>query len=473
MDEVTGTGPSPAAPLAESRAFGVAALRSEELRCYAVIAVAVLIVALAILPHAHESVDFQIRMIAVLSVGLLFFLQVAVLLAVRWARSKGRGLPIGFVVASVIVESLIPAGIILLNIGRGTLAPYAALSSPPVLAYGILITLTALRLRPFLCVLAGIVGAASYSAVLMYVTFGRGLHEPTTGLPYVSYVNCAVLTLICGCAGAWVTREIRRHLDAALHEAELKRRMERIEHDLSIARTIQRALLPRAAPEIAGFDIGGWNRSADQTGGDYYDWQPLPDGNWMISLADVSGHGIGPAMVTAACRAYARASSYYNADLASLTARMNRLLADDLPEGRFVTMVTVLLDSNGGPLQLLSAGHGPIVLYIGESGSVQDIMPSDLPLAIVSDADFGPAQSVTLRHGDLLALVTDGFVEWSRPEENGRREQFGMSRLRESFARNAHLPAAEIIKAVAADVAAFARGEPQQDDLTMVVIKRV
>jgi serine phosphatase RsbU (regulator of sigma subunit) len=247
----------------------------------------------------------------------------------------------------------------------------------------------------------------------------------------------------------------------------------RLQSDLSIARSIQQALLPRAAPGVPGFDIAGWNRSADQTGGDYYDWQPLPNRDWIVTLADVSGHGVGPAMVTAACRAYIRASSNAHADLASLTSRINQLLADDLADGRFVTMVSVLISADGGPLHLLSAGHGPIALYIGTTGEILDILPQDMPLAVVSDMKFGPARSITMVPGDVLALITDGFVEWARPDHEGRREQFGMERLRESLRSHAHLSAAEMIEAVAADVSAFAGGEPQQDDLTMVILRRV
>jgi serine phosphatase RsbU (regulator of sigma subunit) len=178
-------------------------------------------------------------------------------------------------------------------------------------------------------------------------------------------------------------------------------------------------------------------------------------------------------MVTAACRAYVRASTGYHTDLPSLTSHINRLLADDLPEGRFVTMASVLIDSRGGPLRLLSAGHGPIVLCLGRTGEIQDIAPQDLPLAVTPDMRFGPATSIALSPGDVLALITDGFVEWARPDDDGGREEFGMSRLRESLRIHAHLPARAMIEAVAADVAAFARGEPQQDDLTMVIIRRV
>jgi serine phosphatase RsbU (regulator of sigma subunit) len=192
-----------------------------------------------------------------------------------------------------------------------------------------------------------------------------------------------------------------------------------------------------------------------------------------VTLADVSGHGIGPALVTAACRAYVRASSSQHDDLASLASRINRLLADDLADGRFVTMASVLIRARGGPLALLSAGHGPIVLYLNGSGTAQDIMPQDMPLAVVPDTDFGPALTIEMAKGDVLALVTDGFTEWARRDERGNSEQFGLPRLRDSLRRHAKLPAAAMIEAITADVTAFAEQTPQQDDLTMVIIRRV
>jgi serine phosphatase RsbU (regulator of sigma subunit) len=285
-------------------------------------------------------------------------------------------------------------------------------------------------------------------------------------------VNFVFLLLITGLAAAWVAREIRAHAEAALGEAETRRHMARIEHDLAIARSIQQALIPRAGPSIPGFDIAGWNRPADQTGGDYYDWQRMPDGAWIITLADVSGHGIGPAMVTAACRAYVRASASSHGDLPSLTSRINALLAADLPDGRFITMVSVLIDPGRVPVALLSAGHSPVVLYASSTGSVREIMPHDMPLAINPDQSFGPADSITLAPGDVLALVTDGFVEWARHDGHGKREEFGLQRLRESLRRHADLAASDMIAAITADVSAFAGAHSQQDDLTMVVIRR-
>jgi serine phosphatase RsbU (regulator of sigma subunit) len=134
-----------------------------------------------------------------------------------------------------------------------------------------------------------------------------------------------------------------------------------------------------------------------------------------------------------------------------------------------------LIDPRGGPIAILSAGHGPIVLYARGTGAVREIMPHGLPLAVLPDAGFGPAQSIAMEPGDVLALVTDGFVEWSRPSVPGRdgpREQFGLTRLQESLQRHVRLAPAAMIDAITADVAAFAGAEPQQDDLTMVIIRR-
>ena len=458
---------------AGSAAFRRASLLSEIRRAHAVIAVLVLVIGLLLLRGSREELPYDIQISASVGIAVLLVVQFGILWLARRAARRETGIPTWIVVLSVVVVCLVPTGMMASSSAGGSIRPYSTLSSPPIFGYGLLIGLTTLRLRPGLCLLAGAVSAAGYGGILAYVTYSMGIEQPTTGLPRQAYVNSALLVLISGVAAAWVAHEIRGHVRAALDEAETRRQMDRIEQDLVVARSIQRAVLPREAPSIAGFDIAGWNRPADQTGGDYYDWQMLPDGNWIVTVADVSGHGIGPALVTAACRAYVRASGEFRGDLPSLTSRVNRLLADDLPDGRFVTMASVLIDPRAGPLTLLSAGHGPIVLYVGATGVVQDILPHNLPLAIEPDASFGPAQTVCMQEGDILALVTDGFVEWSRRGSNGRGEEFGISRLRESLSRHAHLPAASMIEAITADVASFAHPSPQQDDLTVVIIRRV
>jgi serine phosphatase RsbU (regulator of sigma subunit) len=457
----------------DSPGFREASLKSEAGRSYAVMFVVGLVMVLVISRELTGDADDRHPRTGLGGVAVLVALQVCELLFVRERRRQGLGIPTWFSAGTVVIETLVPTGVMLMLIELSSMPPWSVLCAPPILAYTLMIGLTTLRLRPSLCILAGAVSSLGYGAVVLYVRHIMGITRPATGLPSAAYVSFPVLLFISGVAAAWVAFEIRGYMEAALGEAETRRRMERIEEDISVARTIQRALLPRGAPEIPGYDIAGWNRPADQTGGDYYDWQALPDGNWIVSLADVSGHGIGPALVTAACRAYVRASSFYDGDLVTLTSRINRLLADDLPEGRFVTMVSVLIDPRGGPLGLLSAGHGPILLWVHGAGSVEVLRPRDVPLAVWRDTNFGPAQAVTLAPGDVLALVTDGFLEWSVPDGRGGREQFGLERLRASLHKHAGLTGAAMVEALAADIGAFAGGEPQLDDLTVVVIKRV
>lgn len=421
---------------------------------------------------------------ALVGVGAVMLLQCATLLYTRRLIRAKLAMPGWYSVTTVMIESLVPAGILLVQILAAKLQPYAALSAPPVLAYGLVFALTTLRLRPALSLLSAITASVSHAGLVLLVTQVMDAPLPDSDLPKTAYVAMPMLIFINGLAAAWVARQIRRHVEAALHEAEMRRHVARIEQDLEVARSIQRALLPHGAPTIPGYDVAGWNRPADQTGGDYYDWQQLPDGRWIVSLADVSGHGIGPALVTAACRAYMRASSLFEGDLAALTQRVNSLLAADLPEGRFVTLVSVIVTPDGqtgtAPLGLLSAGHGPLLLWVHASGRVDDINPSDVPLAVVPDMSFGPQQTVKLEPGDVLALITDGFFEWSKPvkvdAQTGApltpREFFGLDRLRDSLRTHAHLPAAQIVEALAADVTRFAEGEPQQDDLTVVIIKK-
>lgn len=205
--------------------------------------------------------------------------------------------------------------------------------------------------------------------------------------PVEIYLTYAVVILIGGIIAAAVAGQIRTHVRTALREAETRREVERLEHDLGIARSIQQGLLPQNPPQLDGFEIAGWNQPADQTGGDYFDWQELADGRLAVSLADVTGHGIGPALVTAVCRAYARASFPSDSELESVMKQLNNLLFEDLPPERFVTFVVALLDPATSEIQLLSAGHAPLLLYT----LADDLVPMGSPLA------FFPGVATVLR----------------------------------------------------------------------------
>ncbi len=251
--------------------------------------------------------------------------------------------------------------------------------------------------------------------------------------------------------------------------AEQEAARQRIDHELDLARDIQTRLLPQTPPKIDGYDIAGWNRPAEQTGGDYFDWQPVSGGRLVVSIADATGHGIAPALVTAVCRAYARASFPTGQALEQLVGRINDLLIEDLQSERFVTFAVAVLDPRTHEVQLLSAGHGPMFFRHAHDGRIESLDSHGLPLAVAPSAQYGPVQVLAMQPGDILFLVTDGFFEWIGHDE----KQFGIERLTAILRAASMLSAAEIIQTAYEAVLKHAGGTPQQDDLTAVVIRRL
>jgi sigma-B regulation protein RsbU (phosphoserine phosphatase) len=263
-----------------------------------------------------------------------------------------------------------------------------------------------------------------------------------------------------------MTADLRAHVDRlAVEKAE----RQRIEYDLDIARGIQQGLLPTTRPDLPGYDIAGWSQAANQTGGDYYDWQVLPDGRVLVSLADVSGHGVGPALVAAVCRAYARASvDGDEGDLAKILDRINALLAADMPDGRFVTFVSVLLDPKTNRAQMVSAGHGPLFRCKASHGELVETGADGVPFGLLPDSEYGPANEFTLDPGDSVLLVTDGLFEWT----SAAGESYGLERLRESILQKSSIAATDMITSLYDEACQFVGDRPQEDDVTIVIIRR-
>ena len=211
-------------------------------------------------------------------------------------------------IVSTLLEASLPAWALAFLPNPQIDPVYLPLATPLLLVFAIFILLSTLRLKPSLSILAGCVAALSYLGAALYL----GWRPPKFGTPASmaqSAVSLNAITLFAtGLLAGAITREIRKHLRAALREAETKRKLEAVQHDLQIARSIQQSLLPVDSPQVTGFEIAGWNQPADETGGDYFDWKSLPDGKVVVTLADVTGHGIGPALLASVCRAYARAS---------------------------------------------------------------------------------------------------------------------------------------------------------------------
>lgn len=244
---------------------------------------------------------------------------------------------------------------------------------------------------------------------------------------------------------------------------------QRIEHDLDIAREIQQELLPTQAAQVKGFDIAGWNKAADQTGGDCFDYCTLPDGTLAMTLADATGHGIAAALVIAQCRAMFRAIISVTQDLPEMVGQVNNLLHDDLPANRFVTAFFGLLSPTDNTLTFLSAGHGPLLQYIKATDEVIELNAGGLPLGIMPDAPYETQGQFKMLPGDMMVLITDGFFEWATTEG----EQYGMERLNAVIRETQHLDSEKIIETLYKSVLSFAKGSPQDDDLTALIIKKL
>ncbi len=256
---------------------------------------------------------------------------------------------------------------------------------------------------------------------------------------------------------------IALHRYALLEQYAQKQRMAR---DLELARRIQQGLFPKANPVVPGYEIAGWNLSADETGGDCYDFFALPDGRLAVLLADATGHGIGAALVIAECRALLRATLSVTQDLPLVAARVNQMLSSDLLEGRFVTAFIGLLDPRTHRLDYVSAGQGPLVFADGHGVDARNA--DGLPLAILPEADF-PASAFVFTPGATALLLTDGFYE----AENPTGDQFGDERVTACLRGQTDSSSAQLIRDLHAGVQAFCAGVPQADDLTAVVIRRV
>ena len=370
-------------------------------------------------------------------------------------------------IVNVIVESQIPTLALYLLIAGRIFSPSEALVSPSVLVYLLFILLSTLRLNPVLSFLTGLMSSVGYLLIVL-AQINHPMDVVPDGFTNSIYFIYASLILLGGVIAAGVSRQIRGYVAAALRESELQAEVERMNHDLGIAQSIQQGLLPASAPRFENFEIAGWNQPADQTGGDYFDWQELPDGRVAISLGDATGHGIGPALVSSSCRAYARASVLASNDHDRLLDRLNKLLADDLSANRFVTFAVMFLNPQDGQVDIHSAGHGPILIYHRETDAIENIDAHGIPLGMIAHIGYAEGTQKQLDPGDMLIVVTDGFYEWEDPSG----EQFGLQRLEDVIRKSRDKSAEGLITALREAVIEFCKGTKQQDDLTAVIVKR-
>jgi serine phosphatase RsbU (regulator of sigma subunit) len=247
---------------------------------------------------------------------------------------------------------------------------------------------------------------------------------------------------------------------------------EKAEYELSIAREVQKQLLPAEPPLITGFECADYYQGAKAVSGDYYDFIPLGNGLWGFIVADVSGKGIPGSMVMAVTRTIVRLIALRHQSRAAETLKeTNRLIAKQIKRGMFVTSFYAVLDERSGALTYASAGHNPMIIYRAESRTHELATGKGIALGFNEGPIFDKTieeHRTVLGPADAILLYTDGFPE----AMNEQNQEFGEDRFYQLVAQLGQLDARTLIERLVATIAKH-RGEAEQsDDLTLIAVRR-
>jgi len=245
----------------------------------------------------------------------------------------------------------------------------------------------------------------------------------------------------------------------------------RLDHDLEIARDIQRILLPSEAPAINGFQISGINVPARQVSGDYFDYIDVDRDRLGVAIADVSGKGVPASLIMAICRSVLRAEAARNPSPADVLRKVNRQLYPDIKEDMFISMAYLILDHHHDGVTLARAGHDAPLWYRKRSQTVTPVKSPGMVVGIDSGSVFDRLTvdfAVPLERNDCLVLYTDGLTETLNSEE----DEFGIDRMMESVRASANDGAQAIVKRIIDDVREFTGSVPQNDDITLIAIRK-
>jgi phosphoserine phosphatase RsbU/P len=246
----------------------------------------------------------------------------------------------------------------------------------------------------------------------------------------------------------------------------------RLDHDLEIARDIQRILLPSEAPAINGFQISGLNAPARQVSGDYFDYIQVDEERLGVAIADVSGKGVPASLIMAICRSVLRAEAARNPSPADVLRKVNRQLYPDIKEDMFISMAYLILNhQRDGGITLARAGHDAPLLYKRQSETVTPVKSPGMVVGIDSGNVFDRLTTdfaIPLERDDCLVLYTDGVTETL----NSDGDEFGLERMMQSVRASATNGAQAIVRKIIEDVRDFTGSVPQNDDITLIAIRK-
>jgi len=247
----------------------------------------------------------------------------------------------------------------------------------------------------------------------------------------------------------------------------LRHRMQLVS-SLKLAEEVQQKLLPQEAPRLPGLDVAGTSVYCDETGGDYYDYFILPGERLVTVVADASDHGVGAALDMTTVRAFLKYGIRHQAVLAELLAQVNRFLSRDSADtGRFTTLFLLDVDLARERLAWIRAGQDPALVYDPGTDRFEELDGRGIALGLDEDARFETSRRKGWPPGAVVLVATDGLHE-TRDDTD---QLFGRERVREILRAHAAEPASRILEALIAAGETFRGAAPQEDDLTLVVIK--
>ena len=237
-----------------------------------------------------------------------------------------------------------------------------------------------------------------------------------------------------------------------------------VRDELEVARELQRELLPREEPGVAGYSFAFSYRTANTIGGDYYDFLPLDDGRLAIVIGDASGHGIAAGLLMAIANSALKLGFDLGPDPVTVAGLVNRALCRTGGRRAFMTLFCGVLEPATGGLDFVCAGH-PFPLLRRADGRIEELGVGGLPLGIRFDRVF-ESDRTRIEPGDTLMLYTDGIVETL----DGAGESFGFDRLRDGLASSGASQA--LHDRLLRDLDQFRGEEPVYDDCSLVVVTR-
>jgi len=256
----------------------------------------------------------------------------------------------------------------------------------------------------------------------------------------------------------------------AAHDQELQSKA--LEHDLAIASEIQSNLVPKRMLKIPGYDISAYYRPSKEVGGDYYDFIQVDDDNEGVIVADVSGKGVPGSLVMTMARAFIRmeAERGRNPSPADTLMKANRMLAQDIKKGMFVTALYCILNKRTNEIRVASAGHNPLVVWRAASNNVELVNPNGIALGF----DKGPVfertvkeVTISLGHGDRIVAFTDGTVE----AMNSANQEFGDDRFYALIRDLAPRDSNQMLNLIVKALDDHKGNAPQSDDITIVTLR--